>query len=188
MDANAVSDDELYDRYKNGDTSAYDELILRYKDGLTAYLNVMLHSVPDAEDMMIEAFAYIMEKKPQISRGNFKAYLFQAGRRYAIRLKTRSHRKDEFSLEGLDLEPIAAGSVEKEAITDELREILHRCMERIDPAMREALYLVYIDGLSHLQAARVMKVVPKKINNLITRGKQKLREELKKEGISDPNI
>ena len=79
MDANTVSDDELYERYKNGDTSAYDELILRYKDGLTAYLNVILGSVPDAEDMMIEAFAYIMEKKPQISSGNFKAYLFQAG-------------------------------------------------------------------------------------------------------------
>jgi DNA-directed RNA polymerase specialized sigma24 family protein len=39
--------------------------------------------------------------------------------------------------------------------------------------------------MSYEQAAGVMKVNVKKVNNLLTRGKERLREELAKEGIED---
>ncbi|MBR6229013.1 MAG: RNA polymerase sigma factor [Eubacterium sp.] len=181
-----VNDDELYERYKNGDTSAYDELILKYKDSLTRYLNGILHNTSDAEDMMIEAFSWIMMKKPWIREGCFKAYLFQVARRYAIRLKTRSHRKDEFSLEEMEAEPASKESVENTAILGDQKKILWQCMDRLDPMEREALYLVYYDGMTYLQAAEVMKVTYKKVDHLLEKGKLKMREELKKEGVTDP--
>lgn len=188
-ESNIATDDELYRRYRSdSDVDAYDELIRRYKDDLTRYLNAILHNMADAEDMMIEAFSWIMMKKPWIRESCFKAYLFQAARRYAIRLKTRSHRYDEFSLEEIETEPASGESVEKAAIFGENKEILRRCMDRLDPMSREALYLVYYDGMSYLQAAEVMKVTYKKIDHLLERGKQKMREELKKEGVTDPFI
>lgn len=188
MEVNTVSDDELYSRYKNGDTTAYDDLIRKYKDSLTRYLNGILHNMSDAEDMMIEAFSWIMMKKPWIREGCFKAYLFQAARRYAIRLKTRSHRRDEFSLDEMEIEPVSDESVEKSAILNDKKDILLRCMNRIDPTMREALYLVYYDGMTYLQAAEVLKTTYKKIDHLLEKGKRIMREELKKEGVTDPFI
>ncbi|MBR6014761.1 MAG: sigma-70 family RNA polymerase sigma factor, partial [Firmicutes bacterium] len=71
------SDDELYSLYLSGDNAAYDELMLRYGDSITVFLNGYLHNVHDAEDLMIEAFARIMVKKPLIKVGGFKAYLFK---------------------------------------------------------------------------------------------------------------
>ena len=152
------------------------------------YLNGVLHNTSDAEDMMIEAFSWIMMKKPQIRTGCFKAYLFKAGRRFAIRLKTRSHRNEEFSLDELDTLPVGEESVESSVILDDKNEILRRCMDRIEPAMREALYLVYYDGMTYMQAADVMKVTYKKLDHLLQNGKKRMQEELKKEGVTDPFV
>ena len=72
-----MSDDELYNRLLTGDVSSYDDLMIRYGDSLTVYLYGYLHNWHDAEDLMIEAFARILVKKPHIRSGNFKAYLLQ---------------------------------------------------------------------------------------------------------------
>jgi RNA polymerase sigma-70 factor (ECF subfamily) len=49
--------------------------------------------------------------------------------------------------------------------------------------MREALWLVYFEDLSYAETAEVMNVSVKKIDNLLSRGKKRLREELEKEGV-----
>ena len=68
-------------------------------------------------------------------------------------------------------------------LDDERDHILHLCLERIDPMMREALWLVYFEDLSYAETAEVMNVSVKKIDNLLSRGKKRLREELEKEGV-----
>ena len=64
-----------------------------------------------------------------------------------------------------------------------MKEALMLCLGRIDPAMSEALWLVYIERMSYSQAAEVMKVNTKKVDHLLTNGKKRMREELGKEGI-----
>ena len=59
--------------------------MVRYGDKLTFYLYGYLHTVEDAEDMMIEAFARIMVKKPSIRDGGFRAYLYKTARNLASR-------------------------------------------------------------------------------------------------------
>ena len=51
--------------------------------------------------------------------------------------------------------------------------------------MREALWLFYFDEMSYKDTATVMNVSLKKIDNLLTRGRKRLKEELEKEGITD---
>ena len=65
--------------------------------------------------------------------------------------------------------------------------MLHLCLERIDPQLREALWLVYFEDMSYKAAAHIMGVNTKRIEHLLTRGKKKMREELEKEGITDAN-
>ena len=74
------TDDELYHLFLSGDTTSYDELMIRHGDSLTVYLNGYLHDWQDSEDLMIEAFARIMVKRPRMSEGKFKAYLFKTAR------------------------------------------------------------------------------------------------------------
>ena len=176
-------DDFLYSRFLNGDTASYDALMLRYGDSLTIYLQAILHDWQDAEDMMVEAFARIMVKKPQIKEGSFKAYLFKTARTLALRLSSKK-RADIFSLDDLAYEPVASEYIEVHLAAEEQKRVLHLCLDRIDPILKEALWLICFEDMSYAEAAEIMKVNTKKIDHLLTRAKQKLREELLKEGIN----
>lgn len=179
------TDDELYLRFLGGDTGAYDDLLIRYGDNLTFYLNGYLHNLQDSEDLMIEAFARIMAKKPSIGEGNFKAYLFRTGRNLASRFHSLFSRLKEFSLDDMVIEPADGYSMKNELQSDERKRGLHACLNRIDPDLREALWLIYFEDMSYSEAAQVMGVNPKRVDHLLTRGKKQLSLELKKEGITN---
>lgn len=188
MNNAAMPDDgTLYKRFLSGEQAAYDQLMIRYGDSLTLYLYGYLHDWQAAEDQMIEAFARIMVKRPRIRDGSFKAYLYKTGRNLAYRHYTKSHKSTEFSFEeyGFDIE--GGEQPEKLLISKERRKVLHLCLERIDPQLREALWLVYFEDMSYKAAAHIMGVNTKRIEHLLTRGKKKMREELEKEGITDAN-
>lgn len=190
----AIKDDNLYNEFLSGDNSAYDKLMIRYGDALTYYLKGYLYSYEDAEDLMIEAFARIMVKKPRIEPGNFKAYLYKTAHNLVARFYKKDKRKKYFSLDDLcdtwgedaiTFEEPACTGMEEEFLGEEKKKIIHRCLLRIGEDMREALWLYYFEGMSYKETASVMDVSFKKIDNLLTRGRKRLREELGKEGISD---
>lgn len=199
-DAQKLNDDELYSMFLSGDTDAYDQLLVRYGDSLTRYLYGYLSSTEDAEDMMIEAFARIMAKEPHIAEGAFKSYLYKTGRNLAIRFHERMLHLKAFSMDGLEEEELdslmaqtseetaESSPEEKDLGEQESREALIRCLGRIDPEPREALWLIYAEGMSYAQAAAIMGVNTKRIDHLLSRGKQTMKKELKKEGITDAYI
>ena len=189
------SDDRLYEQFLQGDTASYDELMIRYGDRLTFYLQGYLHDINDAEDLMIEAFARIMAKRPNIRAGAFKAYLFKTARNLALRHHEQKRRMQVFSIDGLDIEVadriLAVGTgqteryspVEEDIGQVEREQILHLCLDRIEPELKEALWLIYFEDMSYAEAAAVMKVNPKRIDRLLQRGKKNMRTELMKEGM-----
>ena len=69
--------------------------------------------------------------------------------------------------------------------TAERRNILHFCMEQLNSDYREALYLIYFEGMSYREAGEVLKKSEKQITNMVYRGKRNLRGLLEREGITD---
>ena len=182
----ALSDDRLYREYLDGDLSAGDRLMLRYGDVLTAYLDGFLHNAHDAEDLMLDCFAVILVNKPAIREGHFRAYLFRVARNKANRLWRRRYRQQEFSLD--ENLPAPGGGPEDTLWQNERSAVLQRCMNRIAPQYREAIWLFYSMNLSYEQAAGVMGCTRKKVDNLLRNGKNRLRQELEKEGITHADI
>ena len=191
-----MTDDLLYDSFLRGDTTAYDQLMIRYGDGLLFYLKGYLRDWQDAEDLMIEAFARIMAKRPSINNGCYKTYLFRTGRNLALRFKERKRRIQFFSVDGMEkdladnLLSLDVGNLRKsesgptKLAEKERNQVLLRCLDRIEPELREALWLVYFDDMSYTQAASVMGVKVKRIERLLARGKQQMRKELELEGVT----
>ena len=185
MSFNGVpGDSELYKSFLAGDTKAYDQLMIRYGDSLTFYLFGYLHDWHDAEDLKIEAFARIMVKKPAIYDGGFKAYLFRTGRNLASRFHFMRTRVMQISYDDIKNDSTYHELIEERVQSDEQRRALMVCLGRLDPLEREALWLVYIEGMSYAQAAEVMKVNTKKVDHLLSKGKQNMKKELGKEGIT----
>ena len=189
------NDDTLYQHLLQGDTASYDELMIRYGDRLSFYLHGYLHDINDAEDLMIEAFARIMAKRPNIGEGAFKAYLFKTARNLALRHHEQKRKMQVFSIDSLDSEigerVLAAGTgqidgnnpVEEDIRLEEREQLLHLCLDRIEPELKEALWLIYFEEMSYAEAAAVMKVNRKKIDHLLQRGKKNMKIELVKEGM-----
>ncbi len=178
-----MTEDELYRAYLDGDKAAGDALMLRCADALTAYLAAFLHNAEDAEDLMLDCFSVILVNKPRIAEGHFRAYLFKtarnkAGRLWKLRLKHREFSLDETLPSGLYIP-------EADVWAGERSVIVQRCLNRIAPQYREALWLVYDMELSYAQAAEVLGCGVKKIDNLLANGKKRMREELEKEGITN---
>lgn len=179
-----MTDDALYSQFLAGDISAFDALILKYSARLSLYLNGLTHGMEDAEDLAIETFAAILTKKPAIRPGNFQAYLYRAARNRATRFHILKSRLPVFSLDDALIEEALTARPEDDFLRDEKRLAVQRCLNRIDPELREALWLIYCEGMRYAEAAAILKVNEKKINNWLTKGKQRMRAELAKEGIT----
>lgn len=181
-----MTDDELYLAYVGGDPPSGDALMLRHGDALTAYLSAFLHSREDAEDMMLDCFAALLVNKPRIGEGRFRAYLYRMARNRANSLWRLRFRRRTFRL---DEETPAPGAAPEEALaSDERSAALARCLNRIAPQYREALYLVYDLGMSYAQAGEVLGCGGVRVENLLKKGKMRMREELEKEGITRADL
>lgn len=69
-----VCDESLYRQYLNGDDAGLEALMKKYGDSLTLYIDGYLHDIHEAEELMLDVFAYLFTKKPRIRDGGFKAY------------------------------------------------------------------------------------------------------------------
>ena len=182
----ALQEDLLYRQYLSGDQAAGDQLMLSMGDALTAYLDAFLHNAQDAEDLMLDCFAVILVKKPAIREGHFRPYLYKMARFKANRIWKNRFRRQEFSLE--ETEPVEESTPEDTVLKDERSAILRKCLNRIAPQYREALYLYYDMGMSYQEAAEAMGGSKKKVEDLLRNGKKRLRLELEKEGITHADI
>ena len=180
-----MTDEVLYRRYLDGDEDALGALMERYGTKLTLYLDGYLCDLHEAEDLMIEAFAYLIAKRPAIRDGGFRAYLYQSARHMALRLLHKKRAGNCFSLDALTEEPEARELVEETVQSAERARLLRTCMAELHEDYREALFLVYFEGLSHAETAAVMGKREKQVADLIYRGKIALRKRLEQEGITD---
>lgn len=184
------TDDALYRQFRAGDGTSYDQLMVRYGDSVTRYLYGYVHDMQEAEDLMIDAFTRILVKKPVIGEGAFKAYIYRTARNLALRFHQRKLRLQTFSIEGLEEQGLETQALDKDTVESSLSEqernrILYQCLERIEPELREALWLVYVEGFSYAQTAAIMGVKPKRVDRLLARGKQSMRRELEQEGVTN---
>ena len=175
--------ESLYRQYLNGDDAGLEALMKKYGDSLTLYIDGYLHDVHEAEELMLDVFAYLFTKKPRIRDGGFKAYVYKVARHMALRRKSK--RKFLLSLDELTDKPDGRLLVEEIIRTEERNRVLHLCMEEMNPDYREVLYLTYFEGMSYAQAAEVTGKTVKQITNMVYRGKESLRRLLEREGITN---
>ena len=178
------NDITLYQRFLSGDDSGLQRLMERYGNSLTLYIDGYLRDIHEAEDLMIEAFANFVAKRPRLRDDGFRAYLYKSARHLALRCLQKKRRKQLFSFDDLEQEPESGVLLETLVQTDERNRILWRCMDELAPAYREALYLVYFEGMRHAEAAAVMRKTEKQIADLVYRGRASLRKTLEREGIT----
>ena len=179
-------DEDIYLRYiAKDDDKDLETLLTRYRDGLFLFLMGFVKNEEDAEDLMMDTFAKLAVDKPHFDperTGSFKSWLYAIGRNNAL----MHLRKHKYQAVPLDEEIVSEEETpESEILKNDRNKKLYQALRTLKPEYRQALLLLYFDGLSHDEIAVSMGMRKKQIYHLVDRGKESLKKALERMGISD---
>lgn len=170
----------IYNEYLSGDAKALERLMEYYGDKLTLYINGYVKNFHDSEDLLIEAFAYLVDKRPKI-KSSFESYIYKAARNHALMFLRKAKRHIFLTYEEMNF--CIENTFEDDMWLAQRDRQLYECMEQLPSAQKEALYLVYIEEMSYKDAAAILKKSAKQVDKLLQLGKKNLRPLLEREGI-----
>ncbi|MBQ7171886.1 MAG: RNA polymerase sigma factor [Clostridia bacterium] len=172
-------------RFLSGREEDFEECVALYRDGLFFFLYRMVGSEQDAEELAIDAFAELYLRRDRYDgRSSVKTYLYMIARSRALDFLRRKKRRQAYSAPLEDLPELAGAEDRPEKRAEEaIRNRAIACaMRELDPEARLAIYLLYFERMSYGEIAAVMKKNTKQIDNLLQRGKKRLKEYLGEEG------
>ncbi len=172
-----------YRRYLDGEESAFDDLLKLYFDRLVFFINKYVHNLADAEDLAIDSMLeLIIHPKRYNFKVSLKTYLFTIGRNKALNFIKHRNKLDFTDFSEAELSTEDYISLEDSIIASEMQKTVNRAVNDLPQDMGMAVFLVYIEGLSYEETAKIMKKNKKQIDNLLYRGKAELRSVIGKEG------
>ena len=167
------SDEELILGYQSeGDRRAFDELVHRYERELYNYLRRYVGDDQVAEDVFQQTFLQVHLKCDQFKPGRrFRPWLYTVAINQAIDMQRRNRRHRMASLDKrlgtgdeqetgalvdlLDNESAGPSQLAEEA---EQSEEVRRAVDELPESTRQAVLLVYFQGMKYREAAEVMSI------------------------------
>ena len=172
----------LLARIGQGDEAAFRELYRAFSRRLYAYVIRKLGNEAQAEEIVADTL-YEVWKAPERFRGDslFSTWLIGIARNKVL-MAFRSRKPDALHE---DLDDIAEVVASEDAGAFDLlaqrqrREGVQHCMERLTDDHREAIHLVFYEGLSLAEVAQVQSCPENTVKTRLFHARQKLRNCLK---------
>lgn len=172
-------DSELLDRLATGDEVAFRMLVERHIDRAYAIALRIVGNAADAEDVVQDTMLKIWSHRGrwQHGRAKFSTWLYRviSNRCIDLRRKPRTENVDSVP-EVADGQPDAASVIER----NELNGMLEAAMQRLPEQQRIAVILSYHENMSNGEIAQVMDTTVAAVESLLKRGRQQLRQLLRK--------
>lgn len=171
--------DEWCRRLKASDREAYAELFDAMYEPLFRYVRSITASPEAARDVAQDAFIRLWEVRESLSPDqSLEAYLYRIARNRAYNHERNRRTRDKKETEVRDqtaAQPAPPARPDDQAGADQLEDRLWEWIGELTGRQREALVLTRFDGLSHEEAADVMDISPRTVNNHIVRALKHLR-------------
>jgi len=184
----ALDDMALVHACKSGDAAAFEQLVKRYDRRLLSIAQNVTHNREDAQDAVQEAFLKVFRRLAQFQeKSQFSTWLIRITVNESLmRLrKQRSHREvfidedfqnDVAPFDAVDWDP----NPEELYRGSELRDILRRTLQELQPGLSVVFVLRDIEGLSTNETAEVLELTPVAVKARLWRARLQLRERLSK--------
>lgn len=179
---------KLIERASGGDSAAFNYLMETHERRMYAVALRMCGNREDAQDCLQEAMLRIYRALNGFKgQSTFSTWVYRITMNTCLDELRRKKNKQNASLDSL----LDAGwspkdednTPEKHAIQREMKERLHNAIRDLPEDMRSAVVLRDIHGLSYDEIAQTLNINVGTIKSRISRGREKLRAELK--GISE---
>jgi RNA polymerase sigma-70 factor, ECF subfamily len=186
----ADGDMALVHACKRGDAAAFEQLVKRYDGKLFSIAQHVTRNREDAQDAVQEAFLKVFRKLAQFRENSqFSTWLFRITINESL-MKLRKQRSarevsiDEDFQSEEDMSPlnVADWGPDPEELYrgSELRNILRRTLQELQPGLRVVFVLRDIEGFSTEQTAEVLELTSVAVKARLWRARLQLRERLSK--------
>jgi RNA polymerase sigma-70 factor (ECF subfamily) len=167
----AARDAELVQLSRGGSREAFGLLVTYYSRTVRAVC-LARTGHRDIDDLVQETFLRAYKGLGRLENGGrFGAYLLRIASNLCID-RLRRQRRDQVSLDEVELEPPPASSHDEK---DERIALVRRGIGRLPEAMREALLLFYFEDLSYAQMAALLGITEAAVNQRLSRARAQLR-------------
>ncbi len=178
VDSDELTDPELALKIKNGNHEAFKKFFNRYNAFLLNYLMKRGTAKEAAKDLVQQAFVMIWEKRDEIDETkSLRAFLFRIGYTRMLNL-FRDHSKFD---EEADPEGNSAHEEpeDEENKRDELNNAIEKAVSAMPEKRQEVFRLCFIQEFTYKEAAQVLDVSVKTIENHMGLALKDMRESLK---------
>ncbi len=163
-----------------GDLKAYRYLFDNHFADLCNFLLIYLHDRNLAEELALDIFAYVWEKREDIEiKSSFRNYLFTAAKNQAVShfRKQQKHFFTDLGLEAPDaIDPISAEHIIE---NEELQQMINNAIDSL-PAQSKRIYqMAWEQNLSYKEIADELGLSVKTVENHVGIALRKLRERLR---------
>jgi RNA polymerase sigma-70 factor (ECF subfamily) len=177
------SDEEIAAVAKRGERSAFDALVNRHKAAIYRFVRRYIGHSDDAYDVLQDCFIASWQALPRYDTARpflpwLRVIALNKCRDFTRRQKVRRLFLRAFALEANEAQQISVlDSGERDPKDDRLSR-LDEAISRLDAFYKEPLLLTTVSGLSHIEAATLLKTTPKAIEMRIYRARKKLLENI----------
>jgi len=183
-----LSDNELVKIICQKDVARYDEIIDRYQGKLFAYLYRLMGSKEDAEDVLQDVFLKAYENlKSYDPKRKFSSWIYRISHNEAVNYIRRKSLKKFISWENIVMSKDklemsnSENGADKIFLKKERKQELERALEKLPFKYRQILLLRYFSEKSYQEISEILAKPINTVGTLISRAKEKLYFEMKKE-------
>lgn len=176
-----LTDEQLVTEIRKNNPELYGEIIKRYEVKLTHYLRKFIRDADELEDVLQEVFikAYRNLYGFDVAK-KFSPWIYRLAHNEAIN-QIKKYKKESFSLDEKEWEIIdekidIIGKIDAEFNKIKIKE----AMTKLDAKYRDPLVLYFFEQRSYEEISDILRVPVSTVGILIMRGKNKLKDFLKK--------
>lgn len=175
-----MTDDELMECVAKGDEEAARLLVQRWECAVFAFLERMVRSREDAQDLGQETFVRVCrEARRYKPSGRFRSWLFRIAGNLARDSLRRKRIISWVSFSpGLHDRSTSNEGPDVDVERDETRMTVRHALEKLPDRQRQAVLLRAYQEFSYREIAAAMKVTVPAVESLLQRGVAALRKEL----------
>lgn len=172
-------DEALLERLAADDEAAFRLLVERHIDRAFGIALRLLGSRADAEDVVQDTMLKVWTHRGRWEQGRakFSTWLYRVVTNRCIDLHRRPRTDNVDAVpEPADAKPDAVSNMQREEVT----RMLEAAMQRLPEQQRVAVILSYHENMSNGEIADVMNTTVAAVESLLKRGRQQLREILRR--------
>lgn len=177
------TDEEIARKVQLGNAEAFGFLIERYEPKIIRYARKFIFNGEDAKDLVQEAFikAYTNIQGFDADR-SFSSWMYRIAHNEFINAIKKKSRMPVFTFDFDTVfpQPVAEETADNEMNKKELREMLDKCLEKLDPKYREPLILYYFEEMDYKEIAEILEVPISTVGVRLQRGKINLKKIVNK--------